>query len=146
MGNFDEHTWGIPLSAISQGALADPFSRVGTDKPDMTGSFGPEEIEEGLQRGPVVTGGGPHQTASVVVDDDHQILVAAPIRDLIDPDPTQPVEGIPGGSSIGHDATGDGANGSPRHAHQRDDRGLGRVSDQPPHLIIERTRVAGTVP
>jgi len=29
-----------------------------------------------------------------VVDDDHQILVATPIRDLVDPDPLEPVEGI----------------------------------------------------
>jgi hypothetical protein len=29
-----------------------------------------------------------------VIDDDHQVLVAASVGDLVDPDPLEPVEGI----------------------------------------------------
>ncbi len=84
-----------------QGAVTDPLGRIRADQPDTTGSFGSEEIEELLEGGPVVTGLGPHHPAAVVVDDDHQVLVSAPVGDLVDPDPGEPVEGIPDLAGVG---------------------------------------------
>jgi len=89
--------------------------------------------------------GCPDQPAGVVIDDDHQVLVATPIGDLVDPDPFQPVERVTGGAGVGHDAGGDRADGAPRGAHQLDDGGLRRVRHQPRHLIIERFRVPRVV-
>jgi hypothetical protein len=44
-----------------------------------------------------------HTNRPVVVDDDHQELVVAPIRDLVDPYAHEPVEGIPCRSVVGVD-------------------------------------------
>ena len=112
---------------------------------DPAGSFGAEEIEERLQGGLVMTVGGPHQPAAVVIDDDHQVLVAAPIGDLVDPDPHQPVERVPDGAGVGHDAAGDRPDGAPGDPHQLDHRRLRAVRDEPGDLIIERSRVPGAV-
>jgi hypothetical protein len=46
---------------------------------------------------------------------------------------------------IRDDASRDRSDGAPRDAHQPDHRGLRRVSDQPGHLIIERSSVPGPV-
>jgi hypothetical protein len=67
--------------------------------------------------------GCPPRPAGVVIDDDHQILVAAPERDLIDPDPCQPIERIRRCSRIGDDPTRDRAGGAPRDPHQFHHRG-----------------------
>jgi pimeloyl-ACP methyl ester carboxylesterase len=49
---------------------------------------------EALAGGLIAAGLGPRQPAGVVIDDDRQMLVAAPVRDLVDPDLFEPVEGI----------------------------------------------------
>src|SRR5659263_526744 len=40
-------------------------------------------------RGTRTSRGGPHQPAGVMVDHDHQVLVALLVADLVDPDPAQ---------------------------------------------------------
>lgn len=75
-------------------------------------------VGDPLQCGPVVAGFRPHQSAGVVVDDDHQILVATPVGDLVDPDAGQPVEGVADGSIVGHDPPRDRAHRSPRSPHE----------------------------
>ena len=92
-----------------------------------------------------MTGRGPHEPAGVVVDDDHQVLVAAPVGDLIDPDAGEPVEGVDRSSRVGHDAGGDRPDSPPGDTHQRDHRRLGGVGDQPGDLIIEGPGVARAV-
>lgn len=52
--------------------------------------------------------GGAHQPAAVMVEDDHQVLVASPIG-VVDPDAGQPIGGIAGLSGVEHDSGGDGA-------------------------------------
>jgi hypothetical protein len=133
------------VGAGGGGAVTDPLRRIGADQLDAAGSFRSEEIEERLQGGPVVSAGGPHQPAAVVVDDDHQRAVAAPVRDLVDPDPHQSVERVPDGPGVGDDPPGDRPDAAPGDAHQLDHRRLQAVRDQPGHLIIERPGVPGAV-
>ena len=131
--------------AGGQGAVTDPFGRIRADQADLAGPLGPEEIEELLQGGPVVTGLGPHQPAGVVIDDDHQVAVAAPVGDLVDPDPGEPIEGISHRPGIGDDTPGDRAHGPPGDPHQLDHCRLRGVGDEPGDLVIESTGVAGAV-
>jgi len=42
-----------------------------------------------------------------VIDDDHQIAVATPVGDLVDPDPGEPIEGISQLLGFGDDTGGD---------------------------------------
>ena len=74
---------------------ADPLGRVGADQADLGATLGAEQVEERLQGLAIMSCRGPHQSAGVVIDDHHQVLVAAPIGDLVDPDPRQPIERIP---------------------------------------------------
>jgi hypothetical protein len=46
------------------------------------------------------------------------------VADLVDPDPTQPVEQIDLADSLGRDPLEDRADRPPRNAHQLSDRGL----------------------
>ena len=47
------------------------------------------------ERAPVITTrSGPHQPAGVMVDHDGQVSLPLAMRDLVDPDPLQPVEQI----------------------------------------------------
>lgn len=132
--------------ASGQGAVADPLGRIRADQADLGCSFRSEEIKEPLEGGPVVAGGGPHQPAGVVVDNDHQVLVAAPVGDLIDPDPGQPIERVPHRPGIRDNPTSDRPHSAPRDPHlQLDHRRLGDVGDQPGHPIIEDTAMTGAV-
>jgi len=131
--------------AVGGGAVADPLGRIGRDQANLGGPLGSEEIKELLEGGPVVTGLGPHQPAGVVVDHDHQVLVATPIRDLVDPDPLEPIERIAQLPSFGHDPGGDRTHGPPRDAQQLDHRRLRRVRHQPRDLVVEVPRVARTM-
>ena len=143
MWNGSRHN--VAFSQAASAHVADPLGGVGADQLDTTGPLRAEEIEELLQGGPVVTGRRPHQPTRVVIDDDHQVLVATPIGDLVDPDPHQPVERIPHRSGIDHDPAGDRPHGAPGDPHQLDHRRLRAVGDQPGDLIIERSGVPGAV-
>ena len=119
--------------------------KFGRDQTDLGSPFRAEEIEELLESVLVVAGFGPHQPTGVVIDDDHQILVAAPVGDLVDPDPFEPVEGIGDLACVGDDAGGDRPDGAPGDPHQLDHRGLRRVGHEPRHLIVEIPGVTGAV-
>lgn len=75
-------------------AFGDQFGRVRADQADLASTGRLQQVNEFLQRLTVMTVRGPCQVAGVVIEDNHQIVVTAPIRDLIDADPSQPVEGI----------------------------------------------------
>ena len=63
----------------------------------LRGAVGAEGVEERVHGLGVPAGRGPHQLAGVVVDDHHDVLVAALIGDLVDPDPPQPGQRVGGG-------------------------------------------------
>jgi len=48
-------------------------------------------------------GRGPDQPAGAVIDDHRQVAVPFAVRDLIDPDPPQPVQAVGARNEIGHD-------------------------------------------
>ena len=78
--------------------VADPFRRIGTDQLDVFASFCAEDVEELCQCLLVVTFGRPYQSAGVVINDHHDVLVAALEADLIDAYAPQAVERIALGS------------------------------------------------
>ena len=102
-------------------------------------------LEESGQGGLVLAGGGPHQPAGVVVDHHGQVLVAALVGDLVDPDPPQPGEQVHLAGGVGPDPGDDRPDGAPRDPHQLGDRGLRALGGQPGHLLVEGQRVAGAV-
>jgi hypothetical protein len=53
-----------------------------------------EFVEEPVQCRLGPSGSGPHEATGVVIDDNDQIALTTFVRDLIDPDPTQPFETI----------------------------------------------------
>jgi len=60
---------------------------IGADMGDLSTPLRPEQVEELPHGGTVASRCGPHQPACVVVHDDHHVLVALLVRNLIDPDP-----------------------------------------------------------
>ena len=98
---------------------------------------GVEEPAEGLLGAPV---GGVDQPTGVVVDDHREVLVAAPVGHLVDPDPGQPDQRVrpdPGGVQLGHHP-GDGVSDrAPGGAHQLGDRGLRGPGRQPGQGVLE---------
>jgi transposase len=75
--------------------------------------FGAELVEEHAQGGVVAARAGPHQRAGVVVHDDDQVVVAAFVGDLVDPDAAQPIEAVHDGVDIGVDPRDDRPDGAP---------------------------------
>ena len=135
----------LGVDTVRHGAVADPLSSIGRHELDVVGPFGSEEIKELLQRFAVVALSCPHETAGVVIDHDHQILVTAPIRDLIDADADQRIERIARGPAVSHHPRSNRTNGAPRDTHQLHHRSLGGVRHQPRDLVIELSGVTGTV-
>jgi hypothetical protein len=68
--------------------------RIGRYEPDLQGSRRTELVEEAGHDRLVAAWGGPHQPAGVVIDHHRQVPVPFAIRDLVDPDPCQPLERI----------------------------------------------------
>ena len=84
--------------------LSDPFGPVCADMGDFGASALPrclQRIEKGVHGRAFAAGTGPHQPAAVVVDHDGQVLVAAFVGDLIDPDPLQASERVDPGGGVG---------------------------------------------
>jgi hypothetical protein len=75
-----------------------------------------------------------------VVDDDREVALAAPDRDLVEPQAPQPGEQVALGLGVGHHARADPTDRAPRDPHQRGDRGLGRVDRQPRGLVLKAAR------
>jgi len=123
----------------------DPVRAVGTDVGQLGAALGTQNIEERTQRGPVPPRCGPHQPATVVVDDHSQVLVSALVGDLVDPDPTQALEPVEPGVQVGPHPGHDRAHGAPGDPHQFGDRGLRALGRQPRHLLIEDPGMAGSV-
>ena len=110
------------------------------------GAFVAEFVEEHFQRGVVAARAGPHQVPGVVIDDDDQVAVSALVGDLIDPDPTQPIEAIDALLDVVVDTGDDRADRAPRHPQQLTRRRLRGAHRQPRHHVIEVTRMTNTVP
>jgi len=123
----------------------DPLGAVGADQGDHGGSLLAQQVEEAVERLLVPPDGSPYQPPGVVVDDDGQVAVPLLVADLVDPDPDQATERIVGRPSVGHHPGDDRSHCAPGDAHQLTDCRLGRVGDQPGHLVVEEPGVTGTV-
>ncbi len=113
---------------------------------DLAGSLRAERAEERAEGGLVLTWGCPHEAATVVVDDDAQILVAALVGDLINPDPRQVGELVMKFAGVIPDSGDDCPDGAPRDPHQLGDRSLRRLGGKPRDLCIEVVGVTGLMP
>jgi len=80
-----------------------------------------------------------------VVHDDHQVLVALLVGDLVDPDPGQPAQPVEVGVDVGPHPGDDRPDGAPCDAHQLGHRGLGGLGRQPRHGLVEGVGVACVV-
>jgi hypothetical protein len=78
-------------------------------------------------------------------DDDREIPMAALVRNFVDPDANEAIEGVMGGPSVIDHSGDDRPDGSPGHVHQGDHSGLGGVGDEPGQLVIEVPGVADAV-
>ena len=65
----------------------DEVSPICRDMGDLGTPLLTEEVEELTHRGAVASRRSPHQAPMVVVNHDHQVLVALLVADLVDPDP-----------------------------------------------------------
>jgi len=122
----------------------DPARPVCRDEPDLPATLLAQRVEERSQGLLVPPRLGPHQLAGVVVDDDHQVLVAFLVRDLVDPDADQLVEGSVAARHRpppGHDR----AHRPPRHSHQLFHGRLRTVRCQPSRHVVEPAGVARPV-
>jgi len=124
----------------------DPFGRIGADQGDLRATLGTQAVEELLQRLPIPAGVGPQQDTGVVVNDHSEVLVAALVTDLVDPDPAQVREPVGVGLGVGDHPGHDRADGAPGDPQQVADRGLRAVRHQPGSGVIEGVGVAGAVP
>jgi hypothetical protein len=105
---------------------SDPVGHIGRNMGERCRAFGTELVEEHVQRSVVAAGTSPHQVAAVMIDDHDQIAMPALVRDLIDPDPAQPVQPIDRRVHISVHARDDGADRAPRDAQQFHHRALRR--------------------
>ena len=104
-----------------------------------------ELVEEPVQGRVVAAGSGPLEPATVVINDDGQVAVATLAGDLVNPDPSQPIEPIDSGVDVGVDPGDDRADGPPRVSQELDHRGLRGVDRQPRGLIVEVTGIGRNV-
>jgi len=74
--------------------LGDPIRHVSGYVGEFGCSLVSEVVEEHAQCSLAAAGSGPHEATGVVIDHDDQVAVRPFVRDLIDPDPTQPFETI----------------------------------------------------
>jgi hypothetical protein len=80
-----------------------------------------------------------------VVHDDGEVLVAALVADLVDPDAAKTVEGVVGDPGVVDHPGDDRPHRPPRHPQQLAHRRLRGVGHQPGNLVVEVPRVAGTM-
>jgi len=125
--------------------VGDPVSSVGGDVGQQGGAFGSKSIEERFECRSVSTGCGPDQPAAVVTDDHRDVAVALLVADLIDPDPSQPLEPIDGGVDVSDHAGDDRPDRAPRDPHQPGHGRLRGLHGQPGDLIVEEAGVTGVM-
>jgi hypothetical protein len=113
-------------------------AHVDGNRPDRLAAVA-ELVEERLQGGAVAARSDPDDPAAVVVGDDGQVAVAAPVRHLVDADPRQPVQAA-AVETLGHDAVDDPSDGVPGDPHQPGDRVLGHLLRQEGDDILELAR------
>jgi hypothetical protein len=70
----------------------DPVGSVRADQLDLGAAGLAKGVEEPFQGRLARAGRGPHQPASVVVDDHGQVALALLVADLVDPDAAQPLQ------------------------------------------------------
>ncbi|ORI14611.1 hypothetical protein BJD99_05685 [Rhodococcus sp. 1163] len=80
-----------------------------------------------------------------MVDDDGEVLVAAFVRDLVDPDSCQACYRVDTGGGVGPHPSDDRSHCAPGDPHQLGDCLLGALCGQPGDLLIERARMPGTM-
>jgi hypothetical protein len=124
----------------------DPGRAIRGNMRDQCAAFGAESVEERGQGGLVLARCRPDETAGIVVDDAGQILVAALVTDLVNPDPGEAGELVELLLGIGPNPGDDRADGAPGDAHQHSDGGLGCLRGQPRDLVIEEQRVTALMP
>ena len=126
--------------------IVDPGRAVAGHVGQQRGPGRAERVEERRDGGLVAALLGPHHPAGVVIDHNHEVLMALLVRLVVDPDPAQalqPVHPVPGlGDHPGHHR----GHRPPGRTHQGSHRGLGRVRRQPSGLVLERRRGTGLVP
>ncbi len=83
------------------------------------------------------------ESATVVVNNDGQMLVAALVEDLISPDPPEVGELVMELLRVIPDSGDDRPDGAPRDPHQLGDRGLRRLGGKPRDGCIEVVGVTG---
>jgi hypothetical protein len=135
------------LGVLAAGAdnVLDPLGRIGADQADLGAAVLAETVEELLQCLLVTSGVRPQQHAGVVVDHHGQVLVAALVADLVDPDPAEVREPVGGRLGVGHHPGHDGPDRAPRDAQQLAHRRLRTMRHQPRRGVIERVGVPGAV-
>ena len=123
----------------------DPARHVRRDVGQLRSAFVAEFVVEHLKVGVGAARADPHQMAGVVIDHDDQVAVSALVGDLIDPDPSQPVDAINTRLDICIDPRDDRPDGAPRHPQQLTRRGLRGAHRQPRRQVVEVAGVADTV-
>ena len=108
-------------------------------------ALGAQLGEEELERLGVLAGMSPHHRASVVVDDDGDVLVMPSVRQLVDADVDQAVEGI-SRSEAGGDAHDDPSHRLPGDPHQRRHARPVTPLCVPTDQLLERLREPRVVP
>lgn len=124
----------------------DPVRGIGGHMRDQCAAMLAELVEEAAEHGLGAALRGPHQPTGVMVDDHGQVLLPAPVGDLVDADPAQPAQPVMGGVEVRPDPGDDRPHGAPGNAHQVPRRTLGRLGGQPRDRLIERQRVPRAVP
>ena len=104
---------------------------------DRRAPLGPQLIEEGLQSLGVLSLRRPDHYTSLVVDDDGDVLVVAPVAELVNADVLQPVEAISGRLECTiDDPTDDPADSPPGNAQEpRDRRAIALLGEIPGALF-----------
>jgi hypothetical protein len=102
-------------------------------------AFGPQLCEEQIERRGVLALVSPDDLAGLVVGDDGDALVMAPLSGLVDADVAEPLESVLG-VLTSHDARDDVADRTPGDAHQPDDRRLVGALSEVGDLLFERAR------
>lgn len=110
--------------------VRDPVRPVLGHVRDQPGPVGAESVEERAQGGLVPPGSSPHQPLRVVVHHDGQVPVAALVRDLVDPDPPQPLQRVPSRRGLIRDPGDDRPDRAPRDPQQLTHRGLRVTASQ----------------